>query len=71
MQNQILKYMETKNKMNPTHFLLPGFMFIGMGIGFIFSMIPVGLMIGMGTGFLATAIYKMYNSKEQSNGKTI
>ena len=63
--------MEKTKKINPTDFIIPGFMFIGMGIGYIFNMIAVGLMIGMGTGFLATALYKMYNSKEQSNGKTI
>jgi uncharacterized membrane protein len=63
--------MEKTNKINPSGFFIPGFMFIGMGIGFIFSMIPVGIMIGMGTGFLATALYKMYNSKGQSNGKAI
>jgi hypothetical protein len=63
--------MEKANKINPTGFIIPGFMFIGMGIGFIFNIMPVGLLIGLGAGFLATALYKMYNSKEQSNGKTI
>ena len=63
--------MEKTNKINPTGFFIPGFMFIGIGIGFIFNMIPVVIMIGMGTGFLATAIYKMYNSRGQSNGKAV
>lgn len=63
--------MEKKNKMKPEHFLMPGCMFIGMGIGFIFNLIPVGLLIGMGIGFLATAIYIMYNSKNSTDGKTI
>ena len=52
--------MENKKKMNPSHFFIPGCMFIGMGIGFLIDFMVVGLMIGMGTGFLATAIYKMY-----------
>jgi hypothetical protein len=63
--------METKNKMNPSHFLLPGCMFIGMGIGFIFNIVPVGILIGMGVGFLATAIYKMYTPKTEKHGKEI
>ena len=63
--------METTKKMNPVSFLLPGCMFIGMGIGFIFNAIPVGLMIGLGVGFIATGFFKMYNPKEDNNGKTI
>jgi hypothetical protein len=63
--------METTKKMNPVNFLLPGCMFIGMGIGFIFNAIPVGLMIGLGVGFLATGIFKMYHPKEENDGKTV
>lgn len=63
--------MEKKNINGPIGFILPGCMFIGMGIGFLFNAIPVGLMIGLGTGFLITGFYKMYHSKENSNGKTI
>ena len=63
--------METMNKMNPSHFLLPGCMFIGMGIGFIINIVPVGIMIGMGVRFIATAIYKMYAFKTEKHGKEI
>ena len=30
-----------------------GFMFIGLGAGFIFDNIPGGILLGMGIGFLA------------------
>jgi len=63
--------MEKTKKMDPVNFMMPGCMFIGIGIGFIFNAIPVGLMIGMGVGFLLTGFYKMYNSKESKDGKTI
>lgn len=63
--------MEKTKKMNLSNFLMPGCMFIGMGIGFIFNAIPVGLLIGMGTGFLATGFYQIYHSKENTDGKAI
>ncbi len=63
--------MEKTNKMNPVNFLMPGCMFIGIGIGFIFNAIPVGLMIGLGVGLLLTGFYKMYNSNESKDGKAI
>ena len=33
-----------------------GCMFIGLGLGFYFNMIPIGLFIGMGVGFVAMGI---------------
>lgn len=36
-------------------FLFLAFMFLGMGIGFLFDNIPSGLFVGMGLGFLAMA----------------
>jgi len=63
--------MEKTKKMNPVNFLMPGCMFIGIGIGFIFNAIPVGLMIGLGVGLLLTGFYKMYNPKESKDGKAI
>jgi len=44
--------------------LLPGFMFIGMGIGMLFNAIPVGLFIGMGVGFVSIGLIKMLKSQE-------
>ena len=36
--------------------LFAGFMFIGMGLGFYFQQIVVGLFIGMGAGFVAMGL---------------
>lgn len=33
--------------------IFAGFMFIGMGIGWLFGEIAIGMFIGMGVGFLA------------------
>jgi hypothetical protein len=63
--------MEKTNKMNPVSFLIPGCLFIGMGIGFIFNAIPIGLLIGLGTGLLLTGFLVMYQKKESNDGKTI
>jgi len=35
---------------------IPAGIFIGIGIGFIFSNVPAGLFVGMGLGFLAFGI---------------
>ncbi len=72
MQSGInLNVMNNTKKVNPANFFMPGCMFIGMGIGFIFNAIPVGLLIGMGVGLLATGIYHIYHSKENTDGKAI
>ena len=57
--------MEKTKKMNPAQFLMPGCMFIGMGVGFLINYMVVGLFFGLGVGFLATAIYKMYEPKTE------
>ena len=36
--------------------LFVGFMFIGMGLGFYYHQIIVGIFVGMGAGFVAMAI---------------
>lgn len=46
--------------------LLPGCMFIGMGIGMLFNATQVGLFIGMGIGFISTGLIKVL-SKNESN----
>ena len=61
--------MEKINKINPAGFLIPGFMFIGIGIGYIFEAIPVGIMIGLGTGILLSGIFRVLNLMEKNNGK--
>ena len=71
MQSEFKYYiMEKTNKMNPVSYLIPGCMFIGIGIGFIFNAIPVGLLIGLGTGFLFTGFFKMVQTKQYNDGKT-
>ena len=63
--------MEKSKKMDPVNFMIPGCMFLGIGIGFIFTAVPVGLMIGLGVGLLLTGFLKMVHSKERKNGKAI
>jgi hypothetical protein len=63
--------MDKTNKTKAISFLVPGCMFIGIGIGFIFNAIAVGVMIGLGTGLLLMGIFGMFNSKESNDGKTI
>jgi hypothetical protein len=63
--------MDKTNKTKAISFLVPGCMFIGIGIGFIFNAIAVGVMIGLGTGLLLTGIIEIFNKKESENGKAI
>ncbi|MDW8035326.1 MAG: hypothetical protein RMI85_02585 [Candidatus Korarchaeum sp.] len=44
-------------------FLFVTFMFLGMGIGFLFDNIAPGLFIGMGLGFLAMALAEILIKK--------
>lgn len=47
------KMTETKkNSFKTMGFILPGCMFIGMGLGFLLGSVEIGILIGMGTGFL-------------------
>ena len=43
--------------------LLPGCMFIGMGIGMLFNATQIGLFIGMGVGFITIGIIKILSAK--------
>jgi len=45
--------------------ILPGCMFVGMGIGFLFNVLQVGLFIGMGIGFISIGLIKLF--KKDSN----
>ena len=35
-----------------------GFMFLGLGIGFLVGNVPAGILIGMGIGFIAQEYFK-------------
>ena len=35
-----------------------GFMFLGIGLGFLAGNVPAGTLIGMGIGFIAQKYYK-------------
>jgi hypothetical protein len=59
--------MENKKKLTSTiaGVVFVGFMFIGLGIGFILGAILAGILLGMGAGFLAMGIvYALYRSKD-------
>jgi hypothetical protein len=59
--------MENKKKITSTiaGVVFVGFMFIGLGIGFILNAIVAGILIGMGAGFIAMGIvYALYRSKD-------
>jgi len=47
--------------------LLPGCMFIGMGIGMLFNATQIGLFIGMGVGFLSIGIIKVLKGQESNS----
>ncbi len=45
-----------------------GCMFIGMGLGFLFDKLVIGLFIGMGTGFIGMAIaYGVFFKRNPQN----
>jgi len=46
--------------------LLPGCMFIGIGIGMLYNATPIGLFIGMGVGFISMGIVKLLKSNESN-----
>lgn len=46
--------------------ILPGCMFVGMGLGMLFNVTHIGLFIGLGTGFIFIGIVKMISAKESN-----
>lgn len=46
--------------------LLPGCMFIGMGIGMLFDATQIGLFIGMGVGFISIGLVKLLKGQESN-----
>ncbi len=68
MQTEITKIYKMK-KLGKTSWmnsslLLPGFMFIGMGIGMLFNATQIGLFIGMGVGFVSIGLIKLLPRQE-------
>lgn len=43
---------------NQKYLLIPGGMFIGIGIGLLFNQVAAGTLIGMGAGFIAAYTLK-------------
>ena len=39
--------------------MIPGCMFVGLGLGYVFGSVATGLFIGMGIGFLLTGILSL------------
>ena len=49
--------------------LLPGCMFIGMGIGMLYNATQIGLFIGMGVGFISIGIIKLLSGQESNQNQ--
>ena len=46
--------------------LLPGCMFVGMGIGMLYNATQIRLFLGMGVGFISIGIIKLLRSQESN-----
>lgn len=65
-----------ENKKNITSIIagvvFVGFMFIGLGVGFLMHELVPGIMLGMGAGFLAMGVvYAIYRSKDKKESKEV
>jgi len=60
--------MDKKNKTSwmSSSMLLPGCMFVGMGIGMLYNALQIGLFIGMGVGFISIGLIKLLKEKESN-----
>lgn len=60
--------MDKENKSSWMNYSLifPGCMFVGMGIGFLFDALQVGLFIGMGVGFISIGLIKLFRSSDSN-----
>lgn len=56
----------TKKSYKTMGFLMPGCMFIGMGVGFLLGDVRSGLFIGMGTGFLLAGIFTLKTNNQEN-----
>lgn len=52
-----------KNYVKTSWVILPGCMFIGIGLGFLLGKVQIGLFLGMGVGFLLTGLLSMKKNK--------
>lgn len=70
MQPQTIYFIPMKKSENNTwmnsSLLLPGCMFIGMGVGMLFNAIHIGLFIGMGISFISIGTIKLIKGNESS-----
>lgn len=63
-----MKKLEKTTWMNAS-LLLPGFMFIGMGLGILFNAPQIGLFIGMGVGFVTIGLIKVLKGQESNQNQ--
>jgi 4-amino-4-deoxy-L-arabinose transferase-like glycosyltransferase len=42
---------------------IPGFMFIGLGVGILFKNAGAGVLLGLGVGFIIWGIFRIIDSK--------
>jgi len=49
--------------------LLPGCMFMGIGIGMLFNATQIGFFIGMGVGFVSIGLIKILSSQELNSNQ--
>ena len=42
---------------------IPGGLFMGMGLGFVYNQLPAGIFIGLGIGFVLMGLSKMIRKK--------
>lgn len=43
--------------------LLPGYMFVGTGVGMLYNVTQIGLFIGMGIGFISTGLIRLFKGQ--------
>ncbi|KKB34169.1 hypothetical protein [Bacillus thermotolerans] len=48
-----------------TNLLIPGGLFIGMGLGLIFNNVAAGVFLGLGTGFIFSTLAVLFNKKRE------
>ena len=73
MQTEITKLYKMEKLKKTTwmnsSLLLPGCMFLGMGIGMLFNATQIGLFIGMGVGFISIGMIKLLKGQESNHNQ--